>query len=51
MYMTYATIIPMLLYLLIAVALAVSAIRLIWITGNYLKCRQAQLPERPASKA
>ena len=51
MYMTYATIIPMLLYLLIAVALAVSAIRLLWIAGNYLKRKQDQLPEKPANRA
>jgi|GEM_PF-6188415 len=37
------TLLPVLLYFCIALALAVSATRLLWIAGSYLKRKQRQL--------
>ncbi len=42
--MSLMSIIPVLLYLCIIIALAVAGIRLMWIAGSYLKRKQRQLP-------
>ncbi len=51
MYPLYTTLVLGLIYLLIALTLTVSAIRLMWIAGSYLKCKQDQLSKDPANQS